>query len=199
MARSSGAMDVAGEGASDRGFDVFRAGHLLPDGFDDDADPAISEAEQSPAGREIFLLHDAGGGEDVMDVGHRLHEAGIKLAKPDGLLEPPAAAAFSAPAVAIAFHQAKLHLAIIAEIAQKIGAGGFAFDEADLGELSAGKHIVLIRPEDAGAHCIDDSQRAELDLSGDGAIPHAKHPPAGFFFQRLMELSFTRHGTPLPE
>ncbi len=118
-------VDVAGEGSCDGGFDPVRAGGFLPFGADDDADAAGTERQQAPARGEFLFSDDALGGEDVVDVGHGLGEAGFEFSQADFLAKISAKQEFGgvfeiARARSI---MAKSELAFLGRIAEEIKRG----------------------------------------------------------------------------
>jgi hypothetical protein len=125
-----------------------------------------------------------------------MQEAGSELAEAAWELGGTAAA-FDGEGI-LALGEPETHLAIVVEVADEVGAGGFAFDETDLGHFARNGEVVVIGAKDAGADGIDNANRLETHLGGDAAVAHAIKPAAGFFFQRFVQFGFAGHGSPLP-
>ena len=131
-------------------------------------------------------MDDALGGEDVVDVAHGLGDAGVELPEADALVEGAAGVAVGVAEVAFALHGAEGELAVLGEVAEEVGAGGFTFDEADLGEFAADGEVVLVGAEDAGPDGVDDAEGFHLDLGGDAAVAVAVEPAAGFLLEGFV-------------
>src|SRR2546423_15429015 len=117
----------------------MRAGAVLPESAMNHVDAARAEAQESPARRKLVLLDHAGGGEDVVNVRHRLHETGVEFAEADALTQGWTTGFSSFPfGIGISLGEAELELSVFTHVAQKIGARGFALDETDLGKLVRG-------------------------------------------------------------
>lgn len=189
-----GAVDVAGEGAGDGGFDVGPPLTLLPVGTNDDGDAGFAVGEEAPARGEFLSLDHAGGGEDVVEIGHGLGEAGFELAETDTLAEGAAvSAALFAAVVSGALHEGEFELAVFGDVAEEIGAGGFALDEASLVERLGNEQIVVIGAEESRADGVDDAEGRETDFSCDAAVAHSIKPTARLFLEELMKICFASH------
>jgi hypothetical protein len=76
-----------------------------------------------------------------VQIGHRLHEAGIEFAEADVLLQlsplPASITPKIPPEISPPFHDGEFQLSVIGAIAEEISACGLAFDKANLRHLTA--------------------------------------------------------------
>jgi hypothetical protein len=118
-----------------------------------------------------------------MEIGHRLHQAGVEFSQAQALAKRPDGAP---AAVAAALHHAQVHLPIVAAIAEEIASRRLALHEADLRHIARNGQVIMVRPEYAGPHGIDDPQRGQAHLGRDAPISHPHQPAAGFLLEGLV-------------
>ncbi len=166
---------------------VVAAGGFLPVGADDDIDAAFAVGEQAPARGEILFVQEADGDEDVVEIGEGTQKTGFEFSQLVAIELFWTAAADLEGVVAL---ELKKHLAFLGHVAEEIGAGGFAFDEADLGQRAADGEVVVIGGKQAGADGVDDADGSQAHFGGDAAVAHLEKPVAGFFLESFVQIGF---------
>jgi len=186
------AVNVAGERACDRPFNICAVTAFLPHRSDNHAYSSGPEAEQPPAWRKISLPDQLGRREDVMQIRQRLKQARCELSQPD-VLPKRASRTANAPKIGPAFEQTQLHLPVVRKISQEVTPRRLAFDKAGLMHTALRRVMMQTGGENSRPHRINDPHRLEANLGRDALVSNAVHPPAGFFFQQLMKIGLARH------